>query len=64
MQKRYRESGMACHTVGYEVYKISEADYNNHLTFSKLTLKEYVMSTRTNVGEDDYYLQFKNISQA
>ena len=58
----YRGYGMACNTVGYEVYKINEVDYKNHMPFSKLTLKEYVMGTGTNVGEDNYYLQFSSIS--
>lgn len=38
----YKGYGMACFPIAYEVYKISEDEYNNHVIFSELTSKEYV----------------------
>lgn len=54
----FRGYGMACLPIAYEVYKISEDEYNNHVIFSELTSKEHIKSTGTNIDEDKYYMQF------
>ena len=53
--------GMACNTIGYEIYRISEEEYENNVPFSKLNKKKMIASAGTNTREDNFYLQFLNI---